>query len=70
MTLHQIVVHMTAETHRHAGHADIIRKLIDGAVGVRPDNDSMAPGDQSWWDEYRSRVERVARQADSRATAR
>jgi hypothetical protein len=65
VTLHQILVHMTAETHRHAGHADIIRELIDGAVGLRPDNDNMAPGDQSWWAEYRSRLERVARQADS-----
>ena len=68
MTLHQILVHMTAETHRHAGHADIIRELIDGAVGLRPDNDNMAPGHRSWWDEYRSRVQRVARQADSGST--
>ena len=65
VTLHQILVHMTAETHRHAGHADIIRELIDGDVGLRPDNDNMAPGDQSWWAKYRSRLERVARQADS-----
>jgi uncharacterized damage-inducible protein DinB len=64
VTLHQILVHMTAETHRHAGHADIVRELIDGAVGFRPDNDNMAPGDRSWWDEYRSRLERIARQAD------
>ena len=25
---------MTAETHRHAGNADIIRELIDGDVGL------------------------------------
>jgi uncharacterized damage-inducible protein DinB len=65
VTLHQILVHMTAETHRHAGHADIVRELIDGAAGLRPDSDNMAPGDQSWWDEYRSRLQRVARQAAS-----
>jgi len=70
VTLHQILVHMTAETHRHAGHGDIIRELIDGAVGLRPDNDNMAPGDQSWWDEYRSRLQRVARQAESGSTER
>jgi uncharacterized damage-inducible protein DinB len=64
VTLHQILVHMIAETHRHAGHADIIRELIDGAVGLRADNDNMAPGDRSWWAEYRSRLERVAREAD------
>jgi uncharacterized damage-inducible protein DinB len=70
VTLHQILVHMTAETYRHAGHADIIRELIDGAVGARRDNDNMAPGDQSWWDEYRSRLQRVARQAESGSTQR
>lgn len=63
VTLHQILVHMIAETHRHAGHADIVRELLDGAVGVREGNDNMAPGDPSWWAEYRSRLERVAREA-------
>ena len=54
VTLHQILVHMIAETHRHAGHADIVRELIDGAVGLREGNDNMAPGDQSWWEGYRT----------------
>ena len=31
VTLHLILVHVTAETHRHAGHADIIRESLDGA---------------------------------------
>lgn len=60
VTLHRILVHVATETHRHAGHADIVRELIDGAVGLRPDNDNMAPGDDSWWSEYRDRLERVA----------
>ncbi len=64
MTLHRILVHVIAETDRHAGHADIVRELIDGAVGLRVDNDNMAPGDKSWWEDYRNRLERVARQAD------
>lgn len=64
VTLHQILVHMIAETHRHAGHADIIRESIDGAVGRGPDNDNMAPGDRTWWEDYRRRLERVAREAD------
>jgi hypothetical protein len=33
VTLHQILIHMIAETDRHAGHADIVRELIDGAAG-------------------------------------
>ena len=61
VTLHQILVHMIAETHRHAGHADIVRELIDGNVGLRADNDNMAPGDEAWWAAYRDRLEQVAR---------
>lgn len=65
VTLHRILVHMIAETDRHAGHADIVRELVDGAVGLRPDNDNMPPGDQAWWEDYRSRLERAAQEADS-----
>ncbi len=32
-TLRWVVAHMTSETVRHAGHADILRELIDGATG-------------------------------------
>jgi uncharacterized damage-inducible protein DinB len=63
VTLHQILVHTIAETHRHAGHADIIRELIDGAVG-RTSNDKL-PGDQAWWQNYRAQLESAAREADS-----
>ena len=28
-----VVAHMTGETARHAGHADILRELIDGVTG-------------------------------------
>ena len=63
VTLHQILVHMIAETDRHAGHADIVRELIDGTVGLRVDNDNMAPGDEAWWADYRDRLEQVARAA-------
>ena len=65
-TLHRILVHVVAETNRHAGHADIVRELIDGAVGLRSPNDNMAPGDQAWWDSYRSRLEQAAQEADPR----
>ena len=62
VTLHRILVHVTAETHRHAGHADIVRELVDGAVGVRAGNENMAPGDRAWWASYRARLERAARE--------
>ncbi len=28
-----VLVHMIEETGRHAGHADILRELIDGSTG-------------------------------------
>ena len=38
VTLHHILVRVATETSRHAGHADIIRELIDGSrpAGPRP----------------------------------
>ena len=62
VTLHLILVHMIAETDRHAGQADIVRELIDGAAGLRADNDNLAPGDAVWWEGYRDRLECVARE--------
>lgn len=63
VTLDHILVHMIAETNRHVGHADIVRELIDGSVGLRAGNENMAPGDATWWENYRSGLERVAREA-------
>jgi uncharacterized damage-inducible protein DinB len=66
VTLHRILVHMIAETHRHAGHADIVRELIDGAVGVSEGNDNLPPSvDAAWWEAHRARVEQAAMQAGS-----
>jgi len=62
VTLHRILVHMISETHRHAGHADIVRELIDGAAGLRDGNENMASGDQGW-QSYRSKLEDVAHSA-------
>ena len=33
VSLRWILVHMIEETARHAGHADILRELIDGSTG-------------------------------------
>ncbi|MEU6432297.1 DinB family protein [Microbispora sp. NPDC046973] len=64
VTLHQILVHVIAETNRHAGHADIVRELIDGAAGVRDGNSNLPSSDQEWWESYRNRLEQTARQAE------
>jgi len=63
MTLHRVLAHMIYETSRHAGHADIVRELVDGAAGQRAEGDNMAPGDASWWAEHREKVERAAKEA-------
>ncbi len=67
VTLHQVLTHMVAETHRHVGQADLVRELIDGSVGYRRENDNMPPGDQQWWQTYRERLEQVAKQAVTQA---
>ncbi|MYQ46288.1 DUF664 domain-containing protein [Streptomyces sp. SID4985] len=63
VTLHHAVIRVTADTHRHAGHADILRELIDGAVGMNQGNTSIPPGGEEWWETYRDRLERAAREA-------
>jgi Protein of unknown function (DUF664) len=64
VTLHRILVHLVAETSRHAGHADIVRELIDGAAGLRSDDDNLRPGSQAWWENYRRQLERIAEAAN------
>ncbi|WP_022899424.1 DinB family protein [Humibacter albus] len=60
VTLRRIIVHMTAETARHAGHADIVRELIDGAVGMRPTNSNLPSHGDEWWAQYRAQLQAVA----------
>jgi uncharacterized damage-inducible protein DinB len=63
VTLQQILVHMVAETNRHAGHADLVRELIDGAAGWRPGADNLPDVDADWWPRYVEKLERIAREA-------
>jgi hypothetical protein len=46
VTLQRIMVHVTADLDRHAGHADILREQIDGAVGLRRPGDNIP--DVAW----------------------
>ena len=63
VTLHGVLVHVLAETARHAGHADILREQIDGRSGMRAANVNVEPHDDQWWFEYRSKIEAAAREA-------
>ncbi|WP_244928391.1 DinB family protein [Nocardioides sp. W7] len=61
VTLHQILVHLIAETARHAGHADIVRELVDGAAGLRADATNLPEGGYDW-SAHRDRVDAAARE--------
>ncbi len=63
VSLHRVLIHMISETSRHAGHADIVRELIDGEVGLTPDRPNVPSGEQAAWPAHYDRVERAARQA-------
>jgi len=60
VTLHLILVHVVAETHRHAGQADIVRELIDGATGLQAGADSLRISDSQQWAGYYRQVEGAA----------
>jgi hypothetical protein len=66
VTLHHVLVHVTAETQRHAGHADIIRESIDGAAGLLDGHDNLRMDDQAAWRTFRDQVENAARLAGGR----
>ena len=59
-TLHHVIVHVTADTQRHAGHADILRELIDGSVGMLPGQDNLHVRDPGEQRRFRDRVEAAA----------
>jgi hypothetical protein len=60
LSLHAVLVHVVAECHRHVGHADIVREMIDGTAGLSRDEPFLPSDDPAWWDEYRARVNDAA----------
>ncbi|MEO3744868.1 DinB family protein [Plantactinospora sp. B5E13] len=62
VTLHRILVHVVAETQRHAGHADIVRELVDGKAGMLQEASNLPAVGPAWWVEYRRRVQYAAEQ--------
>lgn len=64
VTLHQILVHVCVETAQHAGHADILRELIDGRAGHGPQDPNLTPRTPDEWARHRARIEEAAQEAE------
>lgn len=58
VTLHEIIVHKTADLQRHAGHADILREQLDGAVGLLPAHSNIPSATD--WPAYIQRLTAIA----------
>ena len=67
-TFARILVHVIAETARHAGHADIVRELIDGESGLSAQWSNLPDGDAQWWADYLEKLKQVAEAAGSEST--
>lgn len=57
-TFGSLLVRVLADTAQHAGHADILREMIDGQAG----KDHSAVGDKEWWANYVKKVQEAADQ--------
>lgn len=64
--LFNILVHLLAETNRHAGHADILRERLDGRTGFGADDTHLLSGDQAFWDDRCAKIDQAAKSAASR----
>jgi hypothetical protein len=62
--LFNIMVHVLSDTTRHAGHADILREQLDGAVGMFPQSAPLHGRDSAFWEDRRATIEQAARAAD------
>ena len=59
VTLGRLLVHLIAETNRHAGQIDILRETIDGSAGLRAGGSNL-PDDDYDWQGYLARVQAAA----------
>lgn len=60
VTLGPVLVHVATETHRHAGHVDILREQLDGTAGWRQGGSNLPDGDAATWQAHWDRVEAIA----------
>jgi hypothetical protein len=53
-------VHTTYDLSRHAGHADIVRELTDGAAGLRAGATNLPDQSAQEWSDYVAHLRGVA----------
>lgn len=58
VTLHTVLVHVLDDLARHAGHADVLRELADGAVGWKGVGSNVPDGVD--WPAYVARLRGIA----------
>jgi hypothetical protein len=61
--LFNVMVHVLSGATRHAGHADILREQLDGAVGMSADSPAGHGHDGAFWAAQRAKIEQAARAA-------
>lgn len=59
-TVERLLVHMIAESHRHAGHLDIVREQLDGFIGLRPAAPNVPELNADQWEERRAQIGQLA----------
>ncbi|NQD39552.1 DinB family protein [Glutamicibacter halophytocola] len=59
-TLEHLMVHMIAETSRHAGHLDIVREQLDGFTGLRPEAPNLPDYSAAQWAQQFESINRLA----------
>ncbi|WP_081861705.1 DinB family protein [Cellulomonas sp. HZM] len=60
VTLRQVITHLTYDLSRHAGHADIVRELTDGAAGLSAAWSNLPDQPADEWTTYVERLRTIA----------
>jgi hypothetical protein len=58
VTLQRVIVHVTCDLARHAGHADLLREALDGSVGWQRQNTNVPDGYD--WPAYVAKLSALA----------
>jgi uncharacterized protein DUF664 len=67
-TLRRVLLHLVAESQRHAGHADVLRELVDGTAGLLPAVSNLGSEDPADRAAHRARVQAAAEAAAGRGS--